>query len=676
MYNFVSHWRICRKTIGSFLLFTALCHVNAFGQRADLDELKAQVRTAASQTELFDAKKKLGNYYKNSGDIQEYGAISQELLQIAQKLNNDSLKIIAYGNMGNYFANLSDFFSTLKYYLKALEIAEKLNDQNLICKLYNNIAEQYRSLKEYRQALQYLYKAQLLLPQVTSKTPKLPQYVFINFCETFLGLNNSDSALKYIQLANREFVKNKNDQIYVNALYDFGLVHESLGDMDLAETYFKKSVALADSLGDLYNVADATKHYTLFLYNQKRFQEAEINALRGLAASKESGNKLGIINAATMLHRIYLKTGKRDSAYYFLDIKNSYRDSVFNEEQLYKIQETTFNEQVRLQELKEAKMQYENKLKFSALLLVLLGLSISGLLLWRNYRNKQKAYTLLEAQKQQIGLQKTKIEEAYTQLKATQAQLVQREKMASLGDLTAGIAHEIQNPLNFVNNFSELSKEIIEEMERELMEKNTDELLLLFKTIKQNFEKINYHGQRACFIVQNMLQHSRVSKSEMHLVDINSLIEEYMRLSFHAMKAKNKNFNAILETYFDPAIGKVNLVPQDIGQALLNLFNNAFYSVNEKKKRLQGRYEPVVSVRTSKAGNNIFLYVRDNGAGISENVVNKIFEPFFTTKPTGEGTGLGLSLSYDIITKEHGGDIKVNTEEGEYAEFVVKLPVV
>jgi signal transduction histidine kinase/ligand-binding sensor domain-containing protein len=299
------------------------------------------------------------------------------------------------------------------------------------------------------------------------------------------------------------------------------------------------------------------------------------------------------------------------------------------------------------------------------------------------------------AQAKEIEKAYHSLEQTHETLKATQSQLVQSEKMASLGELTAGIAHEIQNPLNFVNNFSEVNVELIDEMEKEFVAGNKEEGIAIATDVKQNLEKIIHHGKRADAIVKGMLQHSRASTGEKEPTDLNGLVDEYLRLSYHGLRAKNKSFNATIKTDFDPAIGIVNLLPQDIGRVLLNLYNNSFYAVSEKNKQrtpggfgndpgqteenlkpLQGfdNYEPTVTVTTKKIGEKAQIRIRDNGNGIPQKVLEKIFQPFFTTKPTGEGTGLGLSLSYDII-KAHGGEIKVETEEGEGAAFIVELPI-
>ena len=271
--------------------------------------------------------------------------------------------------------------------------------------------------------------------------------------------------------------------------------------------------------------------------------------------------------------------------------------------------------------------------------------------------------------------QRTKdLNQTLENLKNTQALLIQAEKMASLGELTAGIAHEIQNPLNFVNNFSEVNKELLAEMNEEIEKENYAEVKVLAKDITSNEEKINQHGKRADAIVKGMLQHSRSSSGIKEPTDINALADEYLRLSYHGLRAKDKSFNASLKTDYDKSIGNFNIVPQDIGRVILNLITNAFYSINEKKKASQNDYDPTVTVSTRMMNNKVVISVADNGNGIPQKAMDKIFQPFFTTKPTGEGTGLGLSMSYDIVTKGHGGELTIKNKEGEGAEFTITLP--
>ncbi len=303
-----------------------------------------------------------------------------------------------------------------------------------------------------------------------------------------------------------------------------------------------------------------------------------------------------------------------------------------------------------------------------------------------SYRHKQKDYSLLQVQKNEIDHQKAVLERTLLELKSAQSQLIQTEKMASLGQLTAGIAHEIQNPLNFVNNFSDVNKELADELKSEIASGNTQLANEIVDTIKANEEKINQHGKRADAIVKGMLQHSRSSSGQKELTDINALADEYLRLAYHGQRAKDKSFNAKIETNFDPAVGKINIVPQEIGRVILNLVNNAFYAVSARASgyakassgelsTADGGYEPTVTISTNKVRGKVEIKVGDNGIGISQKFLDKIFQPFFTTKPAGQGTGLGLSLAYDIITKGHGGKINVTTYEGSGSEFIIELPL-
>jgi len=321
-------------------------------------------------------------------------------------------------------------------------------------------------------------------------------------------------------------------------------------------------------------------------------------------------------------------------------------------------------------------------------------LEITAFKLDRTEKVKRTTAILLEETIEELEQKRKAIEEtnlalqkSLEELKAAQSQLIQSEKMASLGELTAGIAHEIQNPLNFVNNFSEVNSELIQEMKDEIEKGNLEEVKALANDIADNEQKINHHGKRADAIVKGMLQHSRSSSGLKEPTDINALADEYLRLAYHGLRAKDKSFNATMITDFDANIGKINVIPQDIGRVILNLITNAFYAVKVPPppeggiENPQTIYAPTVTVSTSlnppsgSRGTFVSISVRDNGPGIPPAIVDKIFQPFFTTKPTGEGTGLGLSMSYEIVTKVHGGEIKVNTKENEGTEFTIILPV-
>jgi two-component system, NtrC family, sensor kinase len=294
----------------------------------------------------------------------------------------------------------------------------------------------------------------------------------------------------------------------------------------------------------------------------------------------------------------------------------------------------------------------------------------------KEYQLSQTMKAALEIQvaerTEALNNQKNELQKTLDELTITQAQLIQSEKMASLGELTAGIAHEIQNPLNFVNNFSEVSAELISELNEELEKGNTAEVKILAKDLISNLQKINHHGKRAADIVKGMLQHSRTSTGQKEATDINALCDEYLRLAYHGLRAKDKSFNAKFDTHFDESVGKLNIIPQDMGRVILNLINNAFYAVNEKAKLQIEGYEPIVTITSKKENKNVIISIADNGKGIPPAIKEKIFQPFFTTKPTGQGTGLGLSLSYDIV-KAHSGELRVDSKEGEGTVFKIVL---
>jgi signal transduction histidine kinase len=421
------------------------------------------------------------------------------------------------------------------------------------------------------------------------------------------------------------------------------------------------------------------------LSNQFRIQNQADSCLfyanKALEVAQTSGIGDNLKFAYRRLSAAYELKGEIDEALKFQKLSYTFNDSLKNLTitNLTKYQNFSFNEQLRLKKLDEEKTAYANKMNMLGLLAVLGGILVLAFILYRNNRQKNKANAVLQEQKE-------KIEITLAELKSTQSQLIQSEKMASLGELTAGIAHEIQNPLNFVNNFSEVNKELLVEMKEEIEKGNMDEVKAIANDVIDNEEKINHHGKRADAIVKGMLQHSRSSSGQKEPTNINALADEYLRLAYHGLRAKDKSFNATMKTNFDESIGNINVIPQDIGRVILNLITNAFYVVNEKNLsavanpayRQAGptaaKYEPTVSVSTKKINDKVEIKVCDNGNGIPQKVLDKIFQPFFTTKPTGQGTGLGLSLSYDIV-KAHGGELKVETKEGEGSEFIISLPV-
>jgi two-component system, NtrC family, sensor kinase len=417
---------------------------------------------------------------------------------------------------------------------------------------------------------------------------------------------------------------------------------------------------------------------TMF-YNKKQFDAVFEGLNKSLEIAKSMGDLKKLQGGYYNLTKLDSTTGNYKKAYEHYKLYTLYRDSLVKEETdkkaLQAKMQFEFDKKQAIAKAEQNKKDAEQKrikniqyFTIAALVVLLLIILLIVFIQWKNNKQKKKANDLLQ-------LQKEKVENTLTELKSMQAQLIQSEKMASLGELTAGIAHEIQNPLNFVNNFSEVNRELVDELQAELKAGNTEEAIAISNDIKDNEEKISHHGHRADSIVKGMLLHSRSGTGVNELTDINALADEYLHLAYHGMRARNKEFNITMRTDFDKSIGKIKIIPQDMGRVLLNLYNNALYAVHEKlKQKKAADYEPAIFVSTKKVNHTIELTVRDNGVGIPHNIIDKIFQPFFTTKPTGQGTGLGLSLSYDII-KAQGGEIKVNTLAGESTEFIVSLPV-
>jgi signal transduction histidine kinase len=478
--------------------------------------------------------------------------------------------------------------------------------------------------------------------------------------------NEPDSAAWYINIAKQDpngigSYSSQCSNLQTEALYKI-----QIGALDEAEALLKKcwQLIIQDNLAVSPGAGIIAPDYYLALVRikQNRYDEAIILLQQDIERLKNI--RLDILRDYKLIAELYQRTGKGDKAAETYAIFIAKQDSLLIEQAKYRSISFEAEQQLNEKELSIAKLENKNKISsltknFSigiATLLLLLAVGV-----YNRFRNKKKANMVLE--------------KTLADLKSTQAQLIQSEKMASLGELTAGIAHEIQNPLNFVNNFSEVSNELMDEMKEEIKKSNYEEVIALANDVKQNLEKINHHGKRADAIVKGMLQHSRSSTGQKESTDINALADEYLRLAYHGLRAKDNSFNASYKTDFDPNIGNIHIVPQDIGRVLLNLINNAFYAVDERKRQQQGGYEPTVTVSTKKMADKVEIKVSDNGNGIPQLVLDKIFQPFFTTKPTGQGTGLGLSLSYDII-KAHGGEIKVNTKVGEGTEFIIQLPVV
>ena len=569
------------------------------------------------------------------GDLQNAMPYCYKSISIAQKQDLKVELAKGYVSMGIIYSDLKEYGLAIKHIRLAISIIEELDDKRIYVTALSNLGETYRKKNQLDSALFYLQQSHDLIIG-SNNSPTLP-FIYSRLAATHLQLKNY--AIAYVNAKKSLEVgyigKNARVQCIANQL--LSQYHQSFNNLDSAIYYAKQG----------FEVAQAYRY------------------------------KWDMLDISNLLSVLYEQKEDINQAYHFAKVFKSLNDSIYGVDRVNALQKKIIEEQERQRKIEAEQIAYQNQLKQYLLLAGLGVFLLIAFILYRNNRQKHKANIVLE--------------NTLSKLKSTQAQLIQKEKLASLGELTAGIAHEIQNPLNFVNNFLEMSVELIEELKSPLIEasnrpgggmidiKSID--MDLFDDVVQNLGKINFHGKRASSIVSGMLEHSRTSTGERVMTDINKLADEYLRLSYHGMRAKDSTFNADYELIVDGNLPLINVVPQDIGRVLLNLINNAFWAVNVGEvqnladvKPLTDVKSPKVIIKTEHTGNQLIIKVSDNGAGIPADILPKIFQPFFTTKPTGQGTGLGLSLAYDIVTKGHGGTLEVVSTEGVGSEFIVTLP--
>jgi len=631
--------------------------------RVNEDSLKVIVSQNKEDTNTCNALINLAIYYNDSNSDQTLH-YAREGLALAKKMGDEKREANCQVLIGT---SLVDYIQSVQSLTKALSIYESLKDSIFICIVKLPLQANYREAGDFRNAL---YHALTGVKIATARhvTGELnifpgrrlePQFLS-EIGQTYILMNQPDSALIYVNKA-VEINEIFNNSTYEFPIYLLATIQRMKGEYDQSLKNYRRAIELAIQNGF---ARDTLQIYSgvSSLFTKMGRTDSAIHYANIVARSWDLGNseRKNILEAIGNLADVYKITGNKDSIIKYDELNQKLKDSFYGVDKDREIQNISFNEKLTKEKLLAGQEKYRSRVQLYGLTAGLCALLIIAVLLWRSNQHKQKS--------------KAEIEKAYAELKATQTQLIQSEKMASLGELTAGIAHEIQNPLNFVNNFSEVNKELMVEMKDEIDKGNMEGVKTLAKDIIDNEEKINHHGKRADAIVKGMLQHSRTSEGIKEPTDINALADEYLRLSFHGFRAREKTFNVTIKTDFDQTMGKINMVAQDMGRVLLNLYNNAFYAVSEKKKNNPANYEPVVSVSTKRGNDKIEIIVRDNGGGISPRILNKIFQPFFTTKPAGAGTGLGLSLSYDTV-RSHGGILKVDSKEGEGSAFIVELPV-
>jgi signal transduction histidine kinase len=655
-----------------------------------IDTLKLLVEKAKDDTTRIDQEARLAERYAyyNPDSSLHYARI---VLQSSQTMHYLYGEFLAYLALYHYYFSQADYSGALQAVTDQLAIAEKLptrHDES-IAWAHMHLGHIYRIMKHYEEALAHQNLSDAY--QQSSGVSFLPiihndlgrAYTYLNMrkpdtariifdslmakASTSLGLPNDDSTLWKI----RPYVPYQAQNSWAIFFAVKGSIQENLQNRDQAELTYK------DGIANYFSYPHGDNQYYLMrlyinlanLYTKTGKIDSSIRYARLAFQTSEKDDFLDYkLSAAKILAQDYEANKKQDSLVKYMRQIIVTNDSVFSQARLRQFQSLEFSEKQRQQEINAAKERYQNQVRVYGLLAALGVFLLIAFILFRNNRQKQRA-------NMQLNSQKLEIEKTLSTLKDTQNQLIHAEKMASLGELTAGIAHEIQNPLNFVNNFSEVNGELFDEMEMEFKNGNAAEAFSIASNIRQNLEKINEHGKRADSIVKGMLLHSRISSGHKESIDLNALAEEYLRLSYHGMRAKDKTFNCEIRTDLDKGLCHANLVPQDIARVFMNIYNNAFYSLAEKMKKVGDQYKPMLAVRTKKTEADIEISIRDNGLGIPTEINGKIFQPFFTTKPTGQGTGLGLSLSYDIIVKEHGGSISLNSEAIEGAEFLIKLPV-
>jgi signal transduction histidine kinase len=622
--------------------------------------------------------------YRGYATLYEDANLGLTLLSEAEKTversGNKKLLALCQHFIAIEYANgKSDIPKGMEYYLKSIHTAEEINYLRFICAGYVSLGGLYTRMDDKTNALLYFQKAREANKQLNNPSidGRLLVYDGNDYEKAGRYTESIDAFKKALKIANEA-----DSGLIVTIHKNLAEVYNRIDSVSLAFKYATITVNYAKRRGDNLLYAEAVVPFSETYLKNKMPDSAIYYAKMGYDYAKRIGAVEVMRDNAEALAKAYAYKKDFANAYSYHLLFVNHQDSVLNTEIRNKSAVLQYNadlekKQAQITALHEQKKTQQNFLY--SVLAVLLLIIITAFILLKSNRQKQKANKLLKKQKLEIEDQRDQTNKALEHLQQTQAQLIQSEKMASLGELTAGIAHEIQNPLNFVNNFSEVNKELIEEVKSQKSKLKSEEIDELLNDIAANEEKINHHGKRADAIVKGMLQHSRTSTGQKEPTDINALADEYLRLAYHGLRAKdprdsaNNSFNATLKTDFDGSIGNINIIPQDIGRVILNLINNAFYVVDEKKKQQPNGYEPTVSVSTKKMNGQVAIKVKDNGNGIPQKVLDKIFQPFFTTKPTGQGTGLGLSLSYDIV-KAHGGELKVETKEGEGSEFSIQLP--
>ncbi|MCH6235782.1 tetratricopeptide repeat protein [Cognataquiflexum rubidum] len=628
-----------------------------------------------------DALKIYGNALQNKGEFAASIDYYKRSLAIAQDMPDDRLIPGILNNIGLVYFNLGNYAEALGNFFEAIKGAEQTGNLNVEAAALNNIAMIYFEQGKLEEA-KTKYQEMLVIYQKMGNQGRMI-LAYNNLGDVELKQNKPLEALDHLKVGHASALALQSPEFIEMTARTLADIYVALDSTDKAENLYRQSIAIAKEKGYGVPYSHSLVGLAELYYGKGNYQEARLYANEGLEQANKMKQAMQQRNAHELLAKINERQGDFEEALANYKLFKQYNDSINNArgQRLAATLEAEYEFSKKTLEFEKASLR-QWWLVFSAFI----GLFTFLIILFIVYRNRNKlnkAFLVLKEKNVEIESKNEKLENALDQLRSTQLQLIQSEKMASLGELTAGIAHEIQNPLNFVNNFSEVSKDMIAEIEEERAKSDEvrDESLVseILGDVLQNLERIHQHGKRADAIVKGMLEHSRTGKGEKILTDINALTSECLRLSYHGFLAKDKNFKVDFRTELDPGLPKANVVPQDLSRVFINIINNAFQAfsnsefIPDRDRDHNSELKPLVKVSTMKNGDNLEIRVSDNGPGIPDAIKDKIFQPFFTTKPTGQGTGLGLSLSYDIV-KAHGGELKVNSIFGEGTEFLINLP--
>ncbi len=604
---------------------------------------------------------------------------AKEMKSLAEKTGNKKYLRRAWYSLGTKERLRSHMEAALNAFFKSAELAKELKNLLAEGESYLAIADMYSNAGNHNTSTDYYTKAITVLRQ--SKDSNSLASALLNLGDEMRKAKKYDSAELYTVQAKEIFERLDNATGKAYGLGNLGMIYASTGKQEQAKKNLQEAIVILEQHEDYNAICDYLLSMADIYRDKQQMPAAVQYALASLQYSKQYGIREQAADGSLKLSALYEQTGNSREALRFYKQHVALRDSINNLQTVQQMADlrTNFEVSQKQAEVDIISQKEKDQKKVSVLLTIILGMAlIISAILVINTRHRKKAYAILNLQKKATEEQQTKAENALSELQAAQKQLIYSAKMASLGEVTSGIAHEIQNPLNFVNNFSELSIEMMEELKEavpdKLSEAEKSNIETLTKDLASNLQRIYDHGKRADSIVKSMLQHSRSSTGHQEPTDLNTLVEESLKLSYHGARAKDKTFIASITTEFDQQIGQIKLVPQDISRALLNLFNNAFYAVNQQNKKGVPGFKPLVQAITKRSPDKITITIRDNGTGVPADISDKIFQPFFTTKPTGEGTGLGLSLTFEII-KAHNGELKVHSEEGKFTEFVIELPL-